>query len=113
MRNRISQPIILKSIYRVMILAVALSIGLFTLLLDQETYADIPQEEKSKITTNIAKLHILFIANQGQVDKSVGYYTKTLGHTSHYNTCVKEIFLTSVLQQKKWEPQNLLYKDKG
>ena len=62
-----------------MILAVVFSIGLFTLLLDQESYADIPQEEQSKITSHIVKLYIAFIANQGQIDKSVGYYAKTLG----------------------------------
>jgi hypothetical protein len=47
------------------------------LVWSQRSHAGITQEEKSRISSQMTKLHIPFIANQGQIDEGVKYYAKT------------------------------------
>ena len=52
-----------------------------TLAYDEESRVGAPHAEKVGITSRMAKLHIPFIANQGQADESVKFYAKTFGGT--------------------------------
>jgi hypothetical protein len=51
------------------------------LVWSQESHAGLTQAEKSRITSHLSRLHIPFIANEGQVSREVKYYARTFGGT--------------------------------
>ena len=85
-------------------------LGALTPMWTQENRVSLKDVETSSITPHIAKLHIPFIANQGQTDESVAFYAKTFGGTV-FVTKEGEIFYSLPKIDDKESAQGLMLKE--